>query len=64
MDAEILIYSDAGRSVLIKTPLSFHLTPDEAAEKIREFWAKTIVPIQDGLRSSQSYPEAQARLSL
>ena len=52
MDAEIEIHHDAGRLVIIKTPFDFSLTPDEAAEMLREFWKKTIVPLQWGLQVS------------
>ena len=64
LDALITIYGNNTRTVTIKTPFSFLLTPDEAAEIVREFWEKTIVPVQEGLKSScsASYLELAQRL--
>ncbi|MDY3869602.1 MAG: hypothetical protein SOZ52_09540 [Pyramidobacter sp.] len=51
-NAEIQIYGDMGRFVIIKTPFDFSLSSEEAAEILREFWERTIIPIQAGLQRS------------
>lgn len=56
IEAHVKIFGNSGgRFVVIKTPFDFSLTPDEAAEILREFWEKTIVPIQTGLKQSTSF---------